>query len=514
MILRRAIDLDIEKKITTAFIVSTSFCKKTFSVYKKEYFEIDYAKTVIEWVLAYFRTYNVAPGVHIQDIYDVEKETLDESEADTISVFLNKISDEYINANVENLLNVDYLVDQAKKYFRKRALAILFEKGNKKVSIGMIEDAEKLLLEYKAVAKNTSGRFDPFDVLNIRNYDVENLSNRLFKLPGALGELIGWLERSWLVAVMACEKKGKSWYLEELIFSALVNRLKILWVSLEMSKAQLEKRIYQKLTGLGSVEEDGFYPVFDCKRNQDGTCFSRKRINDVKLFKDDGCLPEERKKRSMYKVCTVCRGNSKRYIPAYWYQYERVKKLKSKVVEKKAKHFISMYGGNLRVKAFPRFSANMDDIINELNDLEFSENFLVDVLVIDYLEITAGSDSGGRRGEREKIDENWKNAAKIAGMRNCLVITADQADALARNQRSLTESNWSESKQKDAHLDVRIGLNQTNDEKKAKVARVNVLMHRHNYFHPKKECLILQDLSRGQALLDSEFWNESFEKDK
>jgi replicative DNA helicase len=506
MLRRIKVQLDIERKITTAFIVSTLFCKKTKFIYKKEYLEVDYAKTVIQWALDYFKQYQTAPGIHIQDIYDVEKESLKESEADTISVFLESLSDEYEKAES---LNVDYLADQARKYFRKRALEILFEKGNKYASAGKVEEAEKLLLKHKQVSKATSGRFDPFNVFNIRNYDVEDLSNRLFKLPSALGDLVGWFERSWLVAVIAPEKRGKSWLLEEIIFSALLRKLKVFWVSLEMSKLQLEKRIYQKLTGSGLIEEYCFYPVFDCQKNQDNSCLNRNRINSIKLFDEDGNRPEL-KKRSEYKVCTLCRGENKKYIPAYWYQYEKMEKLKIKKIEQKAKAFISMYGGNLRVKAFPRFSANIEDIINELDDLEFSENFLPDVIVIDYLDILA---QGKNRLEgRDKVDYIWKQAARIAGERNCLVVNADQSDAMGRNQRSLNDSNWSEDKRKDSHIDMRIALNQTAREKADKVMRINVLMHRHNYFHPMREVLCLQELSLGQPLLDSEPWNESLDR--
>lgn len=506
MLRRIKVNSDIERKITTSFIVSTSFCKKIGFVYKKEYLEVDYAKIVMGWALDYFQQYQIAPGIHIQDIYDVEKDSLKESEADTISVFLESLSDEYEKSKE---LNIDYLVDQTRQYFRKRALEILFEKGNKYTSAGKVHEAERLLLKHKQVSKVTSGRFDPFNIQNIRNYDTEDLTNRLFKLPGALGELVGWFERSWLCAVMAPEKRGKTWLLEEIIFSALLQRRKVFWVSLEMSKSQLEKRIYQKLTGSGFIDEDCVYPVFDCQKNQDNSCLSKNRVNDIKLFNDEGELPEFDKK-SKYRVCTVCRGKNKKYVPAYWYQYEKVGKLKIKEIEKKAKAFISMYSGNLRVKAFPRFSASMDDIINEMDDLEFSEDFFTDVLVVDYLEITA---DGNRNLEgRDKIDNTWKMAARIAGTRNCLVVTADQSDAMGRGQRSLNDSNFSEDKRKDAHLDIRITLNQTAREKLDKVARVGVLMHRHNYFHPKQEVLILQELSRGQAILDSEWWSTSLDR--
>lgn len=504
MLRRVRVDKDIERKITTAFITSTDFTRKTLLSYRSEFMEVEYARKVIGWVVDYFNHYQKSPGIHIQDIYETEKESLKEEEADTIEVFLKDISDEYEKTDV---MNVDYLADQAKSYFRKRSLEILFEKGEKFAKAGKIEEAEKLLLEHKQVSKITSGTFDPFDKQRIRHHLHNDEMSKLFSLPGDLGNLIGPMRRGWLMAVMAPEKRGKSWLLEELVFHALIARLKVFWVSLEMPAIVLEKRIYQKLTGKDTESRDCLYPVLDCINNQDSSCLKKDRICDVGIFDSEGNKKEFDRKLK-YTPCSVCRGK-KDYIPAYWKKYMKTAEIKTRVIEKKADLFTGMYGRNLRIRSFPRFDASIQDIINEVNHLEYSENFLPDVLVIDYLDIL--TDPRGYEG-RDAVDYKWKTAARIAGMKNCLVITADQSDAGGRKKRSLDDSNFSEDKRKDAHLDMRVAINQTMKEKYDKVARISVLFHRHEYFHPRREVLILQELSLGQPVLDSIWWSIDFEK--
>ena len=504
MLKRVKVDKDIERKISIAFIVSDLFCKKIRTTYKPEYIEVDYIRKVVEWTLAYFDHYSKAPGVHIQDIYDVEKSSLKDAEVEAISIFLVDISDEYEKST---FINVDYLVDQTKNYFRRRALEILFDTGNKLTSIGKVDDAERLLLDHKKVAKLTSGRFNPFDIQVVRNHQHSNESNQLFKLPGALGDLVGYFERGWLAAVMAPEKRGKSWLVEEVVFAALTARRKVFWGSLEMTQNALEKRIYQKMTACDIKDRDCVFPVFDCGSNQDNSCLKKDRLCNEGVYEGDHL--KKFNANSSYRSCTICRGKDD-YIPAYWYRSTKTVGIKTKLIEKKVKNFITMYGDRLRVKSFPRFSASIDDIINELDDLEFSEGFLPDVIVVDYFDILASSRK--YHDGRDQTNSTWMMGSRISGERNCLVVTADQSDAAGRNQRSLNVSNFSEDKRKDAHLDIRIALNQTPAEKRDKVARVSVLFHRHKEYLVQKEVMILQELSLGQPLLDSEPWHKKYDR--
>ena len=53
------------------------------------------------------------------------------------------------------------------------------------------------------------------------------------------------------------------------------------------------------------------------------------------------------------------------------------------------------------------------NIIDEIDDLEFSENFTMDVLILDYPDILSPSVRSHSEG-RDQIDYNWKSSSYVA----------------------------------------------------------------------------------------------------
>uniref|UniRef100_A0A6M3JJP3 Helicase n=1 Tax=viral metagenome TaxID=1070528 RepID=A0A6M3JJP3_9ZZZZ len=517
---------EIEKRILTAMIVSDQFCKSVRQSIKKKYFKIDYIKDLVGWILDYFDKYGKSPGRSIRDIFVVEQERLKEAEAKLIEYFLEDISDEYEGTES---LNVNYLVGNAKDYFDKRSHEILFRDGANLVAAGRVEEAKKLLDKHKVIVRETGSVFDPFSPEEIKNFDIDEKVNTLFSMPGALGRLMGYMQRSWLLAVTAPEKRGKSWILEEIAFQGIIAGLKVFIISLEMNKPVSKKRIYKRLTGtvtkrdLEELPEVIQYPIFDCLNNQEDVCTRKQRTCDRGIFKELGSLTDkegyikvyQEKDIKKYKPCTWCRDNwSKinkkedeyKYEAAYWFRDQKsVKLMTQELVKKKSKIFYSeKRGSNLRMRTFPAFSANSDNIKAELDTLEYTENFIPDIIIIDYFDIQK-PEKGSSFSDRSVIDAIWKMGKNIADVKQCLVVTADQSNKASRSKQSVESSDTTEDKRKDAHLDVRIALNQTAREKDDMVMRVNVLFHRHRRFNVNREVMILQQLDLAQPLLDSEF---------
>jgi len=520
---RRVVSVDIEKKILTGLIVSDQYFRNVFKMIDLEYFSVDYIKLIAGWCIKYFNDYYKAPGKHIEDIFIIEKEKLKSDEIELVEFFLRTISEEYENADI---LNIPYLVGNTEDYFKRRSLTILFEVGQRLIAAGRITEANKLLDQHKLVISEISGVFDLFDEDVIDAFDLDNRENRLFKINGPLGDLLGWFERSWLVSFTAPEKGGKSWWLEEIVFQALYSRLKVLWISLEMNKVTLQIRGFRRLTAMADKNKIIKHSVFDCENNQKNNCEIPQRTCDKGLVDEDG---EEVKRvefdeDSGYVPCTYCRDNKNKkirenYKATFLYPFERdVDGLTKKQIKKKAKSFLKLFGGtydplskkrksNLRVKAFPAFSANSDDIRELLNDLEFSEGFISDVIIIDYIDIL--SKERGSFSEIDSIDKMWMNFKNIAAVRNSLVITADQAKAPkgGKEKISLGKNDWSDSKKKNAHIDMKISINQTEEEEEAKVMRIGLMMHRHKEREVNRQVMALQSLAIGQPMLDSEWCN-------
>lgn len=512
-----SIETDIEKRIITALIVSDDFCKNIIKSIRLKYFKIDYAKIICKWILDYFEKHRKAPNRHIKDIFIVEKQNLKKEEIELIDYFLEDISDEY----EEKGLNVNFLIDKAKDYFDKRSHEILFVDGQKLVSAGRVEEAKKLLDSHKGTIRDTGKVFDPFSPSEINSYDVDEKSNRLFVLPDAMGQMVGPLQRGWLLAITAPEKRGKSWILEEIAFQSILNGCNTLYVSLEMNKDMLKDRLYRRLTGRPKSDVDRIlYPIFDCKFNQDDSCEKKERIKsnfEIKeeiesLDNEDIPITILYDKFRKYRTCTYCRDNkidkrSKFYFhPVYWFAKQgKTKRIDNEIITKKSQMFYSnKRGSRLRVRSFPSFSANSEDIKNEIENLEYSEGFVIDVLILDYFDIQKPEKNSGF-SERSIIDTIWKQGKNIADTRQCLVITADQSNKASRLKQSVETSDTTEDKRKDAHLDIRVALNQTNREKEDGILRANILFHRHQKFNTKREVMILQQLDLAQPMMDSEF---------
>ena len=153
MIKRREINDEIELKILIGIIVSTSFARKVIPDLKQEYFTADYIGKVFDWCKEFYSVYKEAPGKHIQDIYEDNKEQLEESQQKIIETFLHKLSKDY---EQQEEFNVEYLVDSAMAYIKNKSIRNIAERALKYLEHGKIEKAEQELEAYKKVLKDYS----------------------------------------------------------------------------------------------------------------------------------------------------------------------------------------------------------------------------------------------------------------------------------------------------------------------------------------------------------------------
>lgn len=502
---RRKVSDDVEKNIITGMIVSGKYCRDILPMFKYEYLQADYVKKVAKWVLDYYSQYDRAPGVHIKTIYDVEKENLADSESELTAMFLSELSDRY----EEESFNWDHLLDQATNYFKIRSLDILSRKVSGYLGRGKVEEAEKEVRDYAEVAKSVSKWINPFDRKEIEDFFDNEDTDRLFKFPGALGEMAEWFERSQLIAFLGPMKRGKSFFLEELTIQAMTTRLRTVFISLEMSKRKVEGRIYRRIAGLPDVSGEVVYPVFDCRCNQEDTCKKSQRTNTARLRGRRDVVPEHPKKLR-YRSCVYCREeNNDDYVPAVWYWSEKRRKLSKKRVMKKVEEVKSLYGNNLRIIAYPEFSANFGNIERDLDNLEYTEGFVPDVVAVDYFDILAPEDR--RLSERGNIDATWKMGKKLAGVKHCLVATVSQSTRKTFEKKRIRPTDTAEDIRKLAHSDMVFALNQRSAEKRRSIMGISVVVKRFGDFNEYRGVTVLQCLKLGQPFLDSE-WEKLGEK--
>jgi len=498
--IRRNVDSTIENNIVTAAIISTKYLEEIYALYDRVYLKNAFAQTLMKWTMNFFEDFGEAPKAHIQNIFDLEKERLDDAEIDIIQTFLKTLSKNYVE---DQGINDEYILDQTLKYFRKREVEVRVESAQKLLEIGKLDKAEDELFKMKKVVRLTSSWSNPLSTEKIHEV-FDDKQKGILRFPGALGDLLGDLERGWFVAFLAPFKRGKTWLLQESVVIGALSNLKTVFISLEMKDKNINERLYKRLTAYGEEgKKEHVVPIFDCLRNQIGTCEKQCRTNRH-LLHDGESGPPDFNADLEYRACAVCKEGKDKddYELATWFEQIEKPEFTAKNVNKKLKSIRRFYGDNIRVKCYPRFSASVADIKRDLDLLEQTEGFIPDVIAIDYADILRPESRGG--GEpRHGIDEIWKNLASLAAERKVIMFSASQGNRGSIYKENMDQADLAEWIGKLGHVDLFASINQSMDEKKKGIIRIGMLAHRHKEFHEKDHTMILQALSLGQVHLDS-----------
>lgn len=496
---RRKVDTEIEKDIITGLIVSDSFCRDLLPICRGSYFQTDLGKLLYGWVHAYYEEYSKAPGKDIKNIYLVERKSLEEEKGEVVEKFLTNLSEGY---EQKEQINEEYLKDYSIRYIKERALTIKVDEIKANLELNNIEEAEKCVLDFNKITKATSNWIDPFDPSFI-NKVFEETESALFYFPGRLGKFLGPMKRKWLVSFMGPMKRGKTNWLVETMFTGLMSNLKCVFISLEMSEEEVAWLSYKKITAAqedfsGNVK----IPIFDCVKNQYDTCVLPERAWHTGILDENGRI-KQWSPTLPYKPCTACRTTlPKEFDPTVWYMEEEKMELSPGLALSKAKGFSDIYGRRARFLSYPIGTANLDKIKADLDLLEFNEDFIPDVIIIDYADLLGSEDS--RLTGRESINETWKAMKRLAQERKCLVMTATQSNRESMETKTVRTVHTGEDIRKIAHVNAMISLNQTDVEKRTKQMRLGIIVHRHKDFSENELSLVLQQIDIGQFYLDAE----------
>lgn len=501
---RRTVDTGPEERLLTGLIVSDSFCRDMLPLIGKETIETPYISRVVGWCRDYYATYKQSPGIHIKDLYEVEKDKLELPDQQAISTILTKLSEEYSTSEI----NEDFIRDESLKLIDLRSLKYSAEQINSLVELGRLDEAKKIAKSYREKNIETSGWEDPFDSSTIKNHFVDEESRKsfVFKFPGALGDFIGPIERNWLVGMMGPPKRGKTFWLIESCIQALLSKKKSIFISLEMDKQRVRRRIYSRLTVMASETKDYVYPVFDCFKNQNNSCNKRERTNNTRLLDSEDKKPLEFNPSLRYRCCTACRGKID-FQPTTWFtstQVERMKNMEAmKLLIAQAEHFgfDKEYGSNLRLLAYPAFSANISRMRGDIQNLIDVKGFITDHIALDYADILAPEDA--RVTGRDRIDETWKTLKRMSDELHCSIFTGSQSNRGSIDKKNVVQQDAAEDIRKIANSDLFLAINQTPQEKKSKITRISKIAKRDGVFDQYESVIVLQQLDLGQICLDS-----------
>lgn len=479
-------EMFIERQIAIGIITSTSFLKRVLPIYRPELIQSELIRKTIEWSLDYYERYQQSPGKEIEDIFQAKE--LDSDFGESIENFLTNISDEYER---QDSFNIDYILDKAEQYFRLSSIRNLKNDLAGAISAGEVIEAENIINRFSKIARPSTKGIDLIeDTEVIQEIFSRKKIERLFYLPGELGKAIGSLDRGFLLGIMGVSGIGKTWWLQFISQQALFKGLNVLFVSLEMSEKQIISRFYQMLLGKRgrNKKEVLSIPVFDCGLNQNNECIDYCQVDSF---------------NSEYFPCTKCRGR-KNFSPSVWHKKVKRGEITIADITRKAKQIKGssiLRKAHLRIVDYPSGTLTPTALKSYLEHLELTKNFIPDAIVTDYADKFL-AELNKNKEIRHRINEIWEFHKALAQERHCLVVTASQSNT-AREGKDSGRGSWSEDIRKLELIDIGLALNQTLQEKKQGIMRVNVLKQRHDDFDVTEDVTVLYEYGIGKPYLDS-----------
>lgn len=453
--IRRKPKADAERKLLINLIISTPFLKEIAPILNPKDLESPYAETVVTWILEYFKTYEEAPNKAIEDIYFSRRDTVDEEEAELIGDLLKSLNDEYI------IHNVSYSIEQTIAYLKKRSLTTLLENLEAKVSSGQLIQAEEAIGAYNRIEQSKASGVDILDDLDGAYDAFFSPEEELFTLlAGEAGELIGPFHRGDFIGFLAFAKRGKSFALLNAAEDALYAGLNVLYFNLEISELQIKRRIYQGLFGVPRIDQAIRIPFFEIAGDNDYEF-------DIDYYSED-----------------------KKGIPNNPHEFEQLFYKTSKLYNQSSYRLITI----------PAKSATVEDLITHMNNLEYYEGFIPDVVFVDYADLLSPS----RKIEyRHQLDDIWSKLRRIALERDICVFTASQSSRESSHS-DVKEHHVSEDIRKLAHVTRMIGINCNRHDRESQVTRLSILVDREYAAQARdNDIVLLQCLDICRFILDA-----------
>ena len=435
-----------ERIVLTGMIVDSIVCGRLCSKWQPDgLFRSRWSNLVATWCIKHYERYGKAPGRKIQNIFDRwAQKSKDESTANLVEQFLSGLSDEWRELKRDS--NSDYILDIAGKHFALVQAEQLRDEIDNAIIDSDADKAIEYINSFNRINIGTGEWIDPFQDKTAIRSAFSNNSEPLIIYPGALGKFFGdRLERDGLICVEGPEKRGKTFWLMDMVFRGVEQRRKVAYFQVgDMSRDQIMRRMMVRVSGVPLKPDTLKIPrkiTFQVRTNDKGEKWKEPSIRGRKRTFENGL-----DWKTAFRACKD-------------FQRKRIKSVEN----------------YLRLSVYPNDTLSVEDIKTLLIDWS-RDGWVVDVVVIDYSDILR-MDYYGLEG-RDRINQTWKDLRKLSQVFHCLVITASQSDAKGGDAKTLGRSHFSEDKRKRSHVTGTIGLNQTDDEKKLGIMRLNWIVLR------------------------------------
>lgn len=258
---RTQVDMSDERRILSWMIASDVIFQHVHTTYDSpRLFESSFARTVATWIHGWATTEpDRAPGTAIQDLYSTHAKSIhDEEDTKAIALFLGNLSKDWTSSVPTSDA---WAREQADKYFRLQRCRKALELANRAAEAGDVEAAEGALLSFSRPLGSEFETYDLFRDPEVIEDAYTNSDEVLFHLPGALGELTGPIVAGDFLAILAPQKRGKSYMVDLMAICAVRQGVDVLLVDLELTKRQKARRLWGHYVGRPHPKDAGIIAI-------------------------------------------------------------------------------------------------------------------------------------------------------------------------------------------------------------------------------------------------------------
>ncbi len=501
-------DAQTERYLITTFIMSDYIIKQLQSAYKTHYFQSKMTKEVSKWCFDFFKNYDDAPKQEIESILEMKSKAgeIEPDLEEEIRNFLIGLSEEY---QEWESFNEEYYIELGLKYFKKRSFQQLSEEIKNAVEQNNVDEAEQIYSNYTNINKNLEQSRDILteESLIQLHTSLQNRPPFLFEMPGALGKMIGPIERETFIGLLGREKVGKTFHLMMFAIAAARQGLNVAMLETgDLTQDQLDTRFYSYFTKKAFREKHAgtkSIPVLDCIFNQTCECPQALAVEPViRQSNDNGRYVynvdiKDKDVLKGHQRCIECwKDRSTRYTSKFkgsiWWERQKIGVWDFAEAKKAIKNFNRWYKGKIITEAFPMQSMKASDVRNWCINKQKQDGFIPDVLIVDYPDILL-PESG--KEYRHQENEKWMILRQISQEFHNCVIVATQADAKSYNRDSLQLANYSEDKRKYSHVTHFYAINKTQTEEELGCSRLSTLLLREDSVKVSEQVTLLQNLN-------------------
>ena len=435
------------------------------SAVEPELFSSQLYREIVKRVYDFLDQFKAPPGAHLPDLLE-EILSRDDKEAELCGRLVESI------VNAPEPPNEHYVLSQLEGFIRRQRLTVALIKASGLVQEGDVEQAEVTL---EAGLRTRLQLFSPGMTLAEGWKRIQDGDVRRSVVPTGIKELDEWElgpARGELHVLMGPPKRAKSWWLVNVGRRALMQRLKVCHISLELPEPQITQRYIQSLFAL--VRHKAHIMVSNLVADELGRfkSFEREELLGRKLLSDKSLI---------------------RTMPG---ELEALR-----------------FHNNLVVKHFPSGMLSMNGLRAYLDALERSSHFVPDVLILDYPDLM---EIKNRSKLREELGGLFINLRGLAVERDLVFPTVTQANRAGADAKLLTDTHAAEDFSKIMTADTVLTYSQTLAEKELNLARIFVSNTRVSD-HDRFVVLISQAYQIGQfcrqsARMTDGYWR--FLKDK